>query len=235
MTYPPPENQISPGLGLALAGSLVVHLLAVYFLGPGRMPVEPVLSPPSLQIALSPRPDVPTFASPSPPAPGAVPLPSPARRVPVSPSSVRPPDPVADPTIAEPTIAEPIPATAQPVMVAQPAQSAPSAMSPVTHSAPALTSRPARTAAVIDAQACRKPDYPPAALRAQEEGEVTLEMLVAVDGTVLESKVLRSSGFRRLDDAARRALALCRFTPGTEAGIAVQSVARIAYLWRIDE
>ena len=99
----------------------------------------------------------------------------------------------------------------------------------------ALATAVLRTPPVINAQACRKPDYPPAALRAQEEGEVTLEMLVAVDGTVLESKILRSSGFRRLDDAARRALALCRFTPGTEAGIAVQSMARIAYLWRIDE
>ena len=229
MTYPPAEKQAWHGLGWGLAGSLVVHFLAAYVVLQSWLRETPAWSPPALQIALAPPPAVPVPAAqirvaPMPPAPAVVPVPVAARRVLVSPATV--PPPVSAPALELPA-APSAPAVAPPVQIAQ---TVPGAMAPV-----ALATAVLRTPPVINAQACRKPDYPPAALRAQEEGEVTLEMLVAVDGTVLESKILRSSGFRRLDDAARRALALCRFTPGTEAGIAVQSMARIAYLWRIDE
>jgi protein TonB len=100
---------------------------------------------------------------------------------------------------------------------------------------PAPVAAPQRTSAVVDARNCSKPEYPPQSLRAQEEGLVVLQFLIGADGTAIESKVEKSSGYRRLDEAARRALSLCKFKPGTEEGKAVQSWARIEYQWKIEE
>lgn len=84
------------------------------------------------------------------------------------------------------------------------------------------------------ASSCRKPDYPPAALRAGEQGLVLLRIHVTEDGRVTESDIERSSGFRRLDEAARRALVLCQFTPAKEQGRPVAGWARIEYRWQIE-
>ncbi len=108
----------------------------------------------------------------------------------------------------------------------------PVAEAPVPRPAPV---GPQRTSAVVDARNCTKPEYPPQSLRAQEEGLVVLRFLIGADGTAIESGVEKSSGFRRLDEAARRALALCKFKPGTEEGKVVQSWARIEYQWKIEE
>ncbi|MBK9520203.1 MAG: energy transducer TonB [Rhodocyclaceae bacterium] len=92
-----------------------------------------------------------------------------------------------------------------------------------------------RTAAVIDASRCRKPEYPPASIRAHETGLVVLQFLISPDGTVIDSKIERSSGFRRLDEAAKQGLSLCKFTAGTENGVGKQSWARIEYLWKLTD
>lgn len=109
----------------------------------------------------------------------------------------------------------------------------PAAEAPIPR--PAAPAGPSRTSAVVDARACSKPEYPPQSLRAQEEGLTVLQFLIGADGTAIESKVEKSSGYRRLDEAARRALSLCKFRPGTEDGKAVQSWARIEYQWKIEE
>jgi len=111
----------------------------------------------------------------------------------------------------------------------------PAIEAPVPKPAQTSVAGPARTSAVVDARNCTKPDYPPASLRAQETGLVVLQFLIDTDGNALEGKVERSSGFRRLDDAAKRALSLCKFKPGTENGRPVQSWARIEYLWKLDD
>ncbi|MEO8718719.1 MAG: energy transducer TonB, partial [Burkholderiales bacterium] len=90
------------------------------------------------------------------------------------------------------------------------------------------------TPAVVDARACAKPSYPPASIRANETGVVTLNFLIDFDGKVLESKVERSSGHRRLDEAARAGLALCKFRPATVDGRAERAWARIQYDWKLE-
>lgn len=106
----------------------------------------------------------------------------------------------------------------------------PAAEAPVPQ---AVVAAPARTAAVVDARNCAKPEYPSASIRAQETGLVVLQFLIGADGTAIDSKVEKTSGFRRLDEAARKALSLCKFRPGTEGGKPVQSWARIEYLWTL--
>ena len=102
--------------------------------------------------------------------------------------------------------------------------------------APAPTTRagPVRTSAVVDARASDKPEYPPAALRAQETGIVLLAFLIDVNGSALESKIDRSSGSRRLDEAALKALGLCKFRPATVDGRPERAWAKIEYEWKID-
>jgi periplasmic protein TonB len=113
-----------------------------------------------------------------------------------------------------------------------------SAMAPtitaVTNVKPADPAPPVRTAAVVDAKGCEKPPYPAASLRANEVGIVQVSFLIDTDGTVLESKVERSSGYRRLDEAARSALTLCKFRPATVGGRPERSWARIDYVWKIE-
>lgn len=102
---------------------------------------------------------------------------------------------------------------------------------------PVVAAQPApvvRTLAVISASGCEKPDYPSASRRLEEEGTVTLKFLVGVDGKVKESAVEKSSGFKRLDEAARQGLSKCQFKPGTENGHPVEGWANMKYTWRLE-
>jgi periplasmic protein TonB len=91
-----------------------------------------------------------------------------------------------------------------------------------------------RTAAVISASSCEKPEYPSASKRLEEEGTVQLKFLVGVDGKVMESAIEKSSGFRRLDEAARAGLSKCQFKPATVDGKPQQSWASMKYTWRLE-
>ncbi len=99
---------------------------------------------------------------------------------------------------------------------------------------PAPRAAPVHKAPVVDAAACDKPEYPSAALRAQETGIVRLAFLIDVDGSAVESRVERSSGSKRLDEAARKALGLCKFKPATTDGKPERAWAKIEYEWKLD-
>jgi protein TonB len=87
---------------------------------------------------------------------------------------------------------------------------------------------------VVDAaHNCRLPEYPAVSRRMEEQGTVVLEMLIDVDGHVSDSKVANSSGHPRLDEAAREALSLCKFKPGTIDGKPEKSWWPIRYTWRL--
>ena len=91
------------------------------------------------------------------------------------------------------------------------------------------------TAAKLDTNiGCKKPNYPSTSKAAGEEGMVILSFLVAEDGKVKESRVDKSSGFKRLDEAAREALSLCQFRAGSENGKLIASWAKIRYVWRLN-
>ncbi len=124
-----------------------------------------------------------------------------------------------------PTPAAPPPTTATPLIIA-PTAPAPSA---------APTTPAAKVGAAIQPGAhCAKPEYPSASRRLEEEGTVTLKFLIGADGRVLQAEVEKTSGFARLDEAARGALAKCQFRPGTVDGKPEQSWASIKYTWRLE-
>jgi periplasmic protein TonB len=92
-----------------------------------------------------------------------------------------------------------------------------------------------KTGATLPKGTCEEPDYPPISMRAREEGTVLLEFTVNPDGKVVQSKVLSSSGFPRLDDAARNAFGKCKFSPATADGQPVQGTTKVRYTWTMTE
>ena len=143
------------------------------------------------------------------------------------PPAPKPPEPA--PKTPPPTPTAPVVTSPSPAAIQLPAV-------PPTPAAPAAPAAPAvRTSAVIQAGAsCAKPDYPSASRRLEEEGTVTLKFLIGVDGRVMQAEVEKTSGFQRLDEAARNALSKCQFKPGTVDGKPEQSWASIRYTWRLE-
>ena len=210
MSYADPQDSSRRLAGLAFV--VVLHVVLVYALinGLAKKIVEVIQAPLETKIIEEVKPPPPDKPPPPPP-----------------PKLAMPPPPFIPPPEVRIDNPQPVQNTISAVSAVKPAAEA-----PVPRPAP---TGPARTAAVVDARNCAKPEYPAASVRAQETGLVVLQFLIGHDGMVLDSKVERSSGFRRLDDAAKRGLSLCKFKAGTEEGKAVQSWARIEYLWKLDE
>jgi protein TonB len=155
---------------------------------------------------------------------------------PPPPKNLPPPPPAYVPPV-EVQVNTPQPANAIAAVSNKPQPEAPPSPQPVVNAPPPPPAPPApvvRTAAVISAASCEKPEYPSASRRWEEEGTVTLKFLVGVDGRVKESAVDKSSGFKRLDEAARQGLAKCQFKPGTENGQPVEGWASMRYTWKLE-
>jgi periplasmic protein TonB len=156
-------------------------------------------------------------------------------------AEVKPPQPDKPPP-PPPKLATPPPPFIPPpeINIQIPVQQAPTitAVAPTPPPPAPITPTPApqavRTAPVVLASSCDKPEYPPAARRANETGTVLLSFLIDASGRVIQSKVERSSGSRRLDEAAREGLGLCKFRPATVDGVPQQAWARIEYVWRLE-
>ncbi len=81
---------------------------------------------------------------------------------------------------------------------------------------------------------CAKPQYPADALAKRLQGTVTLQFKVETDGSVQDSKVMKSSGDASLDEAARVAIAKCTFTPATVNGKPKAAWAPVQYVWSLE-
>lgn len=153
-----------------------------------------------------------------------------------------PPPPVVAPKTPPPKTLPPpvtqLPTATTAPIITTPAVPATSNIAPVAPSqstAPSAPTPSIRTGAAIQPGAsCAKPDYPSASRRLEEEGTVSLKFLIGVDGRVLQAEIEKTSGFPRLDEAARNALSKCQFRPGTIDGKPEQSWASIRYTWRLE-
>ena len=88
-----------------------------------------------------------------------------------------------------------------------------------------------QTRPVMDTTSCGRPVYPEEDARQKNAGTVTMQFLLGPDGRVIDTKIQKSSGFRSLDEAARSALAKCRFRPPMVDGKPVQAWTGIQYVW----
>ena len=91
----------------------------------------------------------------------------------------------------------------------------------------------AEVPASFDASKC-KAEYPKASLMNEEQGVVSMSFLVNPDGTVADSKLEKTSGFKNLDKAAIKAISACKFKPGTKDGQPAQTWTKVDYAWRLD-
>jgi TonB family protein len=87
----------------------------------------------------------------------------------------------------------------------------------------------------VKASMCPPPPYPSASKRLEEEGKVLLKFLVGIDGKVIEADIEKSSGFRRLDEAAKAILPMCQFNPATKDGIPQESWASMSFSFKLEE
>ena len=169
------------------------------------------------------------------------PRPEPAK--PVSPPLLKPETPPikTPPQSPAPTVVEPAvvaQANANAIAVASPPPAPANTSAPASPAATAVAApkpaAPARTTANVNMAQCEKPEYPSASRRMEEEGTVALRFLVGVDGKIVQSEIEKSSGYKRLDEAARTGLSKCQFKPATVDGKPEQAWTTIRYVWRLD-
>lgn len=135
---------------------------------------------------------------------------------PMTPPPAAPPDSHAAPEAAMPT---------QRAAEAQP-QPAPPAQAPATNTP--------RRVAHLDC-ALKKPDYPAQSLRRAEAGTAIIELDTAADGHVAAARVATTSGFARLDEAARDAALASRCQPYVEDGKPAPARADVPFTFTLSE
>lgn len=78
-----------------------------------------------------------------------------------------------------------------------------------------------------------KPAYPRRSRQAGEEGKVVVEAHISARGTLLQAVVLQSSGYLRLDEAARSSLVRARFQPALRQGRPVEGRLRVPFVFNL--
>lgn len=79
-----------------------------------------------------------------------------------------------------------------------------------------------------------KPVYPAMSRRQGEEGKVVLRVRVSAQGASLAVEIKQSSGFTRLDEAARAAVERWRFVPARQGSEAVESTVLVPLHFSLD-
>ena len=203
-----------------IAMTVALHIVLVYAMihGLARKIVEVVLPPLETKIIEEVKP----------PAPDKPPPPPPPKLVQPPPPFIPPPEvriqmPVQ---VAPAIIVSPTPPPPAPVVIA------PTPPPPAPAPAPIVLA----TAPETIADSCERPPYPAAWRRAGEAGEVRLRLQVEANGKVSEARIEKSSGYRRLDDAAREAALECRYRPGMGSdGKPTRAAVTKIYIWRITD
>ena len=213
---------------LAILASLAFHialatLVAVMLAkrdSPGMETVRLDLSKMDFSISKEDNDAMPESTTPLPQTPARKTPPKPTAELPVEP----PPAPSATARPDNPKSPEPEESHDAPEMTMPPAQPTP----PVA---------PAPKQARIDAPPCPRssirPEYPAGARARGEQGEVTLEIAVDAEGGVLEVRVVSSSGFSALDDAAAKAARRATFLPAKSKGRPVTGRVRLTLDFRL--
>ncbi|EEF27736.1 Protein tonB, putative [Ricinus communis] len=110
-----------------------------------------------------------------------------------------------------------------------PARDAPSTSpfaAPLSAATPAMT-----TVAAVGHPDCAmvKPPYPPMSKRLQEAGTAIVQLIIDERGTIESARVVRSSGYQRLDDAARDAVLASTCSPHIVDGTAKRVTAAVPF------
>ncbi|MCG1054848.1 energy transducer TonB [Mycetohabitans sp. B5] len=220
-----------------LAVVALLHAGVIAWLVYGRadtVPTVTVESRPIMAELLAPPAPVAVQSTPTPapkpkPKPKSVvmPRPSPKPIVKNPAPAPTPPMPVRDtPSQSVPTPPA-SPAAPAPAPVAEPASPALSSHSVVAQGAP-------KGVAKLDCQIVR-PDYPALSRRREETGTVIVNLVVGLDGKVERATIKKSSGYDRLDDAARNAALASTCRPYIENGQPIRVTADQPYVFNLGD
>jgi protein TonB len=197
--------------------SILLHVGLLIFgaallIQPARFHVEAGKTSTEIEFALEPVPVVTPTPPPAPvPPPSVQPVPA---LEPVNPEIAPAPQPIIVPPQPDPV------APAKP----QPPKPAVSKASPVKE---ATSASKGAIQAQPDELHNEPPEYPEDSRAAREQGTVILRVEVTAAGQPATISILKSSGYFRLDQAARRAVQHWKFHPGMTAGIPVSSAADV--------
>lgn len=206
----------------ALGAIVLAHLALIYALQHGLVQkVVEVMPKESIMMVVTPPPK-PVELTPPPP-------PKIAKNTPELPKISLPevPPPVVQVAQTEPSITVKQTNTPSPAPVKI---EAPAPIAPVAATAP---SQPKQISAVEYLQEPR-PVYPPLSRRMGEEGKVTMRVLVNEKGQAEKVEVQKSSGFARLDEAAKLAVFRALFKPYQEDGKALPMIATATVNFALD-
>ena len=205
------QQQQSPGRIVGIGLVILLHIALVYALisGLAFRAVEVVPNPIETKI-IQETPQEKT--EPPPPPPNFQPPPPPFVPPPEINIATPPPPPAVSTAITNVT---PVKPTAPPPPPAPPHE-------------------PVKIGPRIDLAASHEPEYPPVSRRLGEQGTVILEVTVEPSGRASAVKIIQSSGFPRLDEAAVNGVkANYRFTPGTLDGKPAAMPYTFKFTWKL--
>ncbi|MBO9649876.1 MAG: energy transducer TonB [Variovorax sp.] len=201
-------------------GVVLLHVAALWALQSGLLrraaevviPVE-ILS----EFVEPPKPKEP----PPPPPP-----PEPRRQItktppPPRPQAIREPKPA--PTAPTGSLEPPPP----PAPIAAPAPPEPPAPPPAPPAPPSVQ-LPSSNADYLQNP---KPVYPAMSKRLGEQGKTIVRVLIGADGLPKQASIFKSSGYDRLDEAARQAVMSWRYVPGKRNGVVEQMEFNVPINW----
>jgi len=79
-----------------------------------------------------------------------------------------------------------------------------------------------------------KPLYPAISRRFGEEGKVVLRVQVAADGSATDVEIRQTSGFARLDAAAREAVVRWRFVPAKQGDVPITAAVLVPIVFNLE-
>lgn len=154
----------------------------------------------------------------------------------VEPARPQPAAPLVPPRRA-PVVPPPIMTAAAPATTASSFTVAPQAEpGPIGVPSPSPPTPPAIISARFDADYLQnpKPVYPALSRRRGEEGKVVLRVRVSAQGLPLSVEIRQSSGFERLDEAARTAVERWRFVPARQGSEAIEASVLVPLHFSLD-
>jgi len=202
----------------ALSVAFAVHLAAAFVLAMPLLPAPPRAIPRSVEVVMRSEPP------PPPPIPPET-LPEPKSRPAHAPTQAVPKPQLVRNTVVEVTTAAPIPD----------APDAPVAPVPAPTDVGASSGDGRGASRVLAYDGALKLRYPPSSIRAHEEGQVLLNVLVDADGHAQRVEIARGSGHAALDAAAREAVLRAHFKPVLRDGVAVSAWGVVPIRFRLDE
>lgn len=124
-----------------------------------------------------------------------------------------------------PEVKPPPPADAAPAAIAAPVADPPSAVGGQQFGAPDGEAKLNNGITIF---------YPPMSVRLGESGRVTIALEVSATGAPSQARLLKSSGYPRLDQEALQVLGTARFSPAIKGGQAVAAHKEITVEFRLN-